>query len=597
MHRADGREIFTFTENDLPPGSLAKRLLEARVCVILTHTHPNAATPTSRRTINNWEGMDAVDTGRDTNVADDALTLVGPLEHSTTPETEVKTSDDSRGTESVTGAGVLAVRGAGVLAIRDSNRAATPVSRSNSCKANGHQNDRYYFSSDEKPSPREIWALQIPPASVSSVRSSSALSPWNLRVTVPQIVAQVGRTNSGLTTPQVYGGFNTPLSGTARSPLRSCPRARVSSRNKEKLNEKSERVDELAVAQRAIPRAQLRWASFKKFNPPARAQDILTPTSSSGEILGSLESRSQPAGTSLGPVEPTTLVVPTPRDQGGSLRRRSAEDVGEVEGGAVRSSSGIKKGKRKKLWASGRGESIRLDKVALRANSHGGGRWAGTTKDSTGRREFLPDDSEFEIAGGGLKRANFLVITTAVEAKAKVPPPDIKLMLKAAAMRSFEELQSPRTSSFFGSETGRSESGGGVEGSFSDDDGEKATLAARVLAGWVDSGIRPPQLDLVPVSGVLERGLVTTEKGATTPGRDTDVEGDKLESMPSLKARGWPPPKPVVAGEIEIQGALLVRADDHTSRRESLKRKGGRGMSWGEGAKLALARKRLEWEK
>lgn len=196
------------------------------------------------------------------------------------------------------------------------------------------------------------------------------------------------------------------------------------------------------------------------------------------------------------------------------------------------------------------------------------------------------------------------------------PSPAVRKLLESAAERSFEDPPScrQRAGSPFSDGVDTERSGGGDGSSFSDTDDEKASRVARALAGWVESGMGPrspmpraatPTLE-VPVP--TRRLIVRRSEGGETnmsSGRYIEMEGQLLAQIPPLKQRVWPPTRPVVAGEMEVHEALGPR--DHvmasapgramTPQRPGPRKWGSTGTSWGEEAKLALARKRLQWQK
>lgn len=534
--------MFTFTENDLPPGRLTERLLAAGVCVVLTHAHPEAASPLRRRTRIDSDGVGAHDAGGDDHAANNAASLMESVAHSATPDTDPDASDDAR--EDETGAKNSGARSASNAGTSSSSRGRV---------SDEERDGQFYLSSDKESiatSPGAIESLQV--TVVDSVLSSGA-APWNTKPSGSHVAH-----NSGYTTPS-RSGYTTPLSGTCPSPIRSCPRAAVSSR-KEGLNERSK------------PGGAPRWASSKMWTAPVMAHSL--PHTPSGSAAERADKRSR-AGDPLGRVGPNSARLPAHRANDGE-GGHGAGDYGGVYD--LSSNGSVRDGSMSAPWAlaspgsaQASGPAIRLDKLALLAESHGGG-WGQTNNGGSGASRHDRGAEQ-----GRLKESNLAARTTSM----KRLPPSVQEMLETASKRSFDDLQSSKHTSVFGSEADKSEEGGGG-GSSSDGDGEKATLAACVLAGWVDSGMGPPQDDSRPVSGHVGRRLVATED---------------LMSMPPLKQRGWPPPQRVVAGEMEIQNVLKPRGDTPSSQGRHRRKHGSTGRSWGEDAKLALATKRLQWEK
>ena len=447
------------------------------------------------------------------------------------------------------------------------------------------------------------------------------------------------RSRNGLTTPaRSRSGFTTPLSGACRSPLRSCPRAAVSAR-KENLHERGERFDDEDTPERPASAP----ASPNDLPPPGGYGGV-TPSCgerSSARLLLVVGGRSR-VGTPLRDGERKSLLAaePAPRDSdsaslggNGSSSSSRRGDVG---------TNGVRSGRRdaaKALWKvaltsasadtedEGSRKTVRLNELALRADA---------SKESQTMVEkdnpFNDDGNDDDDGGGDGDRPR---VTSAADASLQLLQRDlspsrnkiskkssssslgIQLLLATAAQRSFEDLQSSRHTSAADSETDQSEvvsmslSRGG---SFSDGDGERASLSARVLAGWVDSGIPPSSRqggDLPVVTGLAERRLVTFGKSrdsssaAAGPTTTKMVKSEELRLIPSLKTRCWPPPPcppPVVAGPMEIQEVLTPRTDGRARGRRKdttrpTRKYGSTGTSWGENAKLALARKRLQWEK
>lgn len=581
------------------------------MCVVLTHTHPDAPSPVRRHSLTDWEVGDALDARRGASLANDASAMMGPVQHSDTPETDPEaSSDDVREEEDGEGANDRA------LTVRTNDAPIPAHGRPALVIAPGENDDirQYYLSSNQEStdsSDLEQEYLQMTALEDNAhARALSGAPPWDVRLPSQGSQHNVHAPSSG--------GYTTPLAGVNRpSPLRSCPRAAVSSR-KEGLNDRGDRIEE-STEQKVAP-AMPRWASSKMWDPPAstvqngvRTNALGTPprpaaSASSVGVFKRLEGCVR-ASTPLSPVESNVLAVP-----GGS--------EGEIGDGKRRADTlcrDYEEGGRMKPWVlAGLPEPgqasrrpIRLDKLTL--------------------EEGFAEDRALDVDCGGegshLKEHNVTARMTPVnDVDIRKLSPSVRQLLETAAGRSFDDPQtSPRTSVFGGSETdGRSDEEGGrsFSGSFSDGDGEKASRAAHVLAGWVGIGMRPPMTEFVPVPSLVERAdyspipnlverrLVPTESSRTLSGSAKFVETEDLTSIPPLKLRGWPPPKRVVAGQIEIQDVLMPAAvpelvkpcDDHAGSpvvKGLPRRKAGStgSTSWGEDAKRALAHKRLQWER
>ncbi|CAM9157351.1 unnamed protein product, partial [Ascophyllum nodosum] len=553
-----GRETFKFTENDLPPGQLTERLLSANVSLVLTHTSPNAESPPRRRSYMDWEGRaDSHEVGRDeASTVGRTLTLTMPTENflnDPCTDGDMCSQDGSvtRGNEGDTAA---------------ENAPCTPDSDTSAIEDYDQADEegvrRFYLSSDE-----------------SSVAGSSDTPRGDTRIPLQLTVAENGgRPLSPGAVPWNLGlagsaanGFTTPLSGACRSPLRSCPRAAVSAR-KENLHERGERFDDEDTPER-----------------PASA-----------------------------PASPNDL--PPPGGYGGvtpSCGERSSARLLLVVGGRSRVGTPLRGGERKSLLAA---EPAPRDSDSASLGGNGSSSSSrrgdvGTNGVRSGRRDAakaLAADASLQLLQRDLSPSR-----NKISKKSSSSSLGIQLLLATAAQRSFEDLQSSRHTSAADSETDQSEvvsmslSRGG---SFSDGDGERASLSARVLAGWVDSGIPPSSRqggDLPVVTGLAERRLVTFGKSrdsssaAAGPTTTKMVKSEELRLIPPLKTRCWPPPPrppPVVAGPMEIQEVLTPRTDGRARGRRKdttrpTRKYGSTGTSWGENAKLALARKRLQWEK
>lgn len=610
---------------------MATRLLAARVCVVLTHTLPDAASPRRRHTLTDWEGLDAVNASQPSRSASDALALIGAVEHSLTPETDRDASDDPSGN-----------RGALSAVHRDAS----------------DDDQRFYLSSNDSSVP-----LTPPSARSDSLRivavDRSVAPSWNL----PSSSKFLQQHHSGQNTP-ARGGFDVPVPDTCPSPLRSCPRAAVSSR-KEGLSDwagaPNGATETAAREGSVVPR----WASANTFNHPRQIthpsmdQQPGTPPSPSYSCSSALRRQDSSEGAHnkrarpIDGLERKESSASVASDAPGFLLRVCSPTSGDgtggsgdgAQGGAPGGSGGgnsdggsdnkgsnndhtSRPGTRGERGQASR-SAIRLDKLALMAKPS-----EGVTRDPRAiaifvRHEGEKNDTEEvgttaedEISSNPETTTRTPKVADARQRQNRYPPPEVHRLLETAAMRSFDDLQSSRHSSVLGSITDVSDSaeggarergsmrsigwGGSECGSFSDGDGEKATLAARVLAGWVDSGIRkPPLAEVAPIpGGLVERRLVATESGLGVKGNTTFVETDDLLTLiPPLSTRAWPPlpalpqqeqqrQQRVVAGEIDVQGILMPGADY-----DALSKHVREGVSWGEDAKLALARKRLQWEK
>lgn len=179
--------------------------------------------------------------------------------------------------------------------------------------------------------------------------------------------------------------------------------------------------------------------------------------------------------------------------------------------------------------------------------------------------------------------------------------PAVQRLLESASRRSFEDLPSSSQHTVASVlESDRPPSPRRVLPQMSpESDGEKASKAARALAGWVDSKLQPPLADLGPTPTNGGSRVIAAVGPASRSAKY--IETEDLASIPPLKQRGWPPERPVVAGEMEVHDALMEVGDDLPlgpgPGSQPVRKWGSAGTSWGEEAKLALARKRLQWEK
>lgn len=591
--------MFTFTENDLPPGPLAKRLLAAKVSVVLTHAPPDAPSPGPRQVhAVDWEGMQLDDGGeRDTTASSSALALIGTAEDSVTPETDPEEASDesaydndnavvshrgnSNGDSHSDGALTLSGGGGGGAyrsPARESRRDASDV----------EDDGRFYLTSDDE-STRGTparWnrnesgngngngSLQIT-SGLDPVRVLSSTSPWNIQGT-PGNLASVS-------------GFTTPMSTRCPSPLRSCPRSAISSK-RERLNERTDLAKESFSTAMVAPSGVPRWASAKTFGaaPGRKEEGLTTPKGTAAGASDKQHPERRPrAAKPLGSLEGNSLALHTPQRAAGAVAG-GGHGAGQVSG--VRLS--------RKPWAATpdatdatNGPVVRLDKLALQGHAQGNG------SSSRGSAE----------EGGQASNAIEVFVPSKLSTSSsrfKGPSPAVRHLLDAASARSFEDLQSSKHTSAFGSEMDQSEGGGdlgadvdstsGGDGD-GDGDGEDTPLA---LVCWADGETRPASSAAAP--GETENRLAVAA-GTSASSREI-VQSEGLEAIQPLKQRVWPPPRGVVAGVEEVQGALespngsdggrqLQQAGRHTRRH------GSTGMAWGEDAKLALARKRLQWEK
>ena len=491
------------------------------------------------------------------------------------------------------------------------------------------------------------------------------------------------------------GGYTTPLSSNNPSPLRSCPRAAVSAK-KERLNERHARKARdgppaPVVVLKDPPDVRL-WSSSKILQSPAILDDLRQPlrqqlqqqqqqqpaSAASGGaaaagagagVAGADEAEvaeaSGAAAAVVGPVQGwrRATVPPSYGESSAALAtrsgRRSEEDAEShgAGGSASVARKSLGQGSEREnqtprmvpplaatspRLAQARGPPVRLDKVLL-LKVEGSRKYSlsGLEKGKKDGRGSSPGDGD-DVGGGrsggggsgggggggggggnGVEKegeGTTIVVTVRKDApkekasRRSSSPEGTRLLLQTAAQRSFED------------ETDQSDAGsagGGWRGgsSFSDGDGETAALAARVLAGWVDNG----EGEAAPAASLLneERRVVSARF----------IENENLTAIAPLRHRGWPPLQRIVAGEEEIQGALMHNESSTSSPQEQKQQQGQQeqkqqqqqqrqqgqqqkqwewkqqprgiherkygstGTSCGEDAKLALARKRLQWEK
>lgn len=596
--------MFTFTENDLPPGPLATRLLAAKVSVVLTHARPGAPSPgPGPHQIHavDWEGMELGGDGggRDTAADSSALALIGPVEHSVTPETDPEEASD----ESAYGNAIASRDGnSNSNSHGDSDSDALTISGGGGAykyPAQGSAGDssdddegdveddgRFYLSSDDD-SPmgtparrRGNGALQVT-GGLEPLRVVVSPSPWNVLGTPGNFASGGG------------GGFTTPLSTRCPSPLRSCPRSAISSK-RERLNERTDVMKEKeSTATVVVPSGVPRWASAKTFGAAPERKKDLSPMDTVGGSE-TQQGRRPRAAKPLGSLEGNSLTLPTERAVGAGAGGRGARKVN-----GVRLS--------RKPWAAtaaaapgaadtNGGPWARLDKLALQGYAEENGSTSGS------------------LSRGGTEEGEGLVSTKTVEVYVpsshsttssgfKRPSPAVKILLDAAAARSFEDLQSSKHTSAFGSEVDKSENGGanldlGMVNMDAFLDVDEGGHTPHASAGWANGETRPTS-SAAAVPGETENRLTVT-KGASTSSLEI-VQSEGLETVQPLKERVWPPPRGVVAGVEEVQGALeSPNGRDGEQQQEvsrHTRRHGSTGMAWGEDAKLALARKRLQWEK
>lgn len=665
VEKIGGRETFKFTENDLPPGQLTERLLSANVSLVLTHTSPDTESPVPRQ---NSAGSDGVRGSHDSGghesvvasgdaspgISGSTLTMDRPVatEAAASADADVgpSTKQSHEETESE----------------REGNP-TSPVSVAASEEGDGVR--RFYLSSGEgsvassSTSPRgadDTNSLQITLAVAEPERppTDTDAESWNLGVEGTSTVAAAAAMSYGLSTPScssgfitparsglatpARNGFMTPLSGRCRSPLRSCPRAAVSAR-KEKLNEGWDKIDEptTQLTTQVVPQCvdpRIMSTSPTSSNAIYLSLPIgerrAKPCRERSPMLLAIEAQPRVCDATLNDAERGSMSQSASRvnketiDCNDGSMRDGAETNELLPGVVSNGSSGQDSAKTPSVLAlpsaaslsvgsadeeaKKSDHSIRLHELTL------------LTKDNREPVKEDPPDSDITVndkSQGSTGEKNITPQPTPSRGSRRTSP-SFRLLLATAAKRSFEDLQSSRHTSVVGSETDQSEIMSRA-GSFSDCDGDSTSLSARVLAGWVGSGIRPrplqqqrqqPREDMLVVSGLNEHRLVGLEKNRDTSTVATGVSSsakrlgsDDIRVIQPLKTRCWPPPPPpplprVVAGEVEIQGMLTSGTDEGTlveapSHGRPARKHGSTGTSWGEDAKLALARKRLQWEK
>lgn len=588
-----GRELFTFTENDLPPGALSKRLLAAKVSVVLTHAPPDAPSPDHRHVhAVDWERPDPIDgVRRDIAAVKDAMAVIGPVEHSVTPDTDPEeVSDESTNFDKV----VAVVNGDDKR--NDTNTSASSTAPAVDIGAGGlhtpsrgtwttsseEDDGRFYFSSDDESTTgtpcRQNGSLRVA-GGLEPIHVLSSTSPWR---------SSGGNFASG-------NGFATPMSSKCPSPLRSCPRSAISSR-REKLYERTESREDWTQHQAAEaaplpppPGASSgvpRWASSKTFAAAsARMHDLPTSADTPKQQQESRPRQSKP----FGDLEQNSVALPASRGESIAAGAHGAGDVTGVTGG-MKSREVAETGS-----TTANGTTVRLDNLALLEHAQGNG-WAGSSERGSsssfprhdGKRGREGKVTEVDVASSKYSTTSSVF---------RRPSPAVKLLLDKVSARSFDDPQSSRHTSVFGSETDQSERGAGdgggegVLGAFADGDGESAALVVNVLPGWADGGVGSSPVSPVAVGEGGDDGSAF--------GDATLVESEGVDCIQPLKEREWPPVRGVVAGVDDVQGALESPSDGEEQPHQGrhARRHGSTGMSWGEDAKLALARKRLQWEK
>lgn len=671
-----GCETFKFTENDLPPGKLTKRMLSANVSLVLSHTRPDTESLVPRQNAAGSDGAHGLDDsgGRESLFANgeatsgtrgSALSMERPTTIEATASTDAYKGPSARQSHEEA----------------ESERkgtSATPVSvPSASASASEEDYDygvrKFYLSlssgkgsvASSSASPRgatEAKSLQLTlaVAEPECPPTGTDAESWNLGIEGTSIVAAASAAmsyelstsscSSGFITPARSGfatparnGFMTPLSGRCRSPLRSCPRAAVSAR-KEKLNESDDRIDELTTQLTAQVSPQCVNPQIMPSYPAASSAIYLspgraTPCRERSPMLLATEAQPRFCGATLNGAERGSMLKPASRFKEKRVvcndgPMRDASETNKLISGVVTNGSNGSNGQESVKTpsvlplpsavssslgsideeAKKDGYSIKLRELKLLTKNK--------TKPVT---EDVPESGitvNDKTLGSGTKKNATPQPTPSRSSKRTSP--SFRLLLAMAAKRSFEDFQSSRHTSVVGSETDQSEIISRA-GSFSDCDGESASLPVQVLAGWMGSGIRlrplqkqrqQPRENMLVDSGLNEHRLVgsgleiNSETSNVASGVSASVkrmDNDDLQAVKPLKTRCWlsPPSRPlprVVAGEVEIQEMLTWGMDEGTlveapsyerpARKHSINR-----TSCGEDAKLALARMRLQWEK
>lgn len=563
-----GQETFSFTANDLPPGALARRLLAAGVRVVLTHMHRDAASPVDGHSKSAFDsasrsGPGGRATARSNSSNAGGLVVMGvDGQELPTPGTEEEgiTSGDDAANE------------------RDNNARGDVNSVQGRISRSGGRDPVAGTPSSELD-----W-LQIAVMD-NDVTDSEEARAWELRL------ASMAGSKSSVGACSI----STPLLGNDRpSPVRSCPRAAVSRTD----SFFGESADDVAGAT-GLPR----WASAKIWasRGPPRSVGSLTPTTQPAEKRpprGDVPSiatngRAAPMGRNCQtppPGTPRSFLDTTVATCGASEPRlRSSRDSGR--GGKTVGSSERPRQEARNPW------------VALTISPASPVGLGTRTADAVSVKDITPRAKPSMFCWNGGKDNADSNHMTVHSTGAEKDGAAVRRLLKSAAERSFEDPPSSRhalRSQSSDSDTGRSDRG--LSGSFSESDGEKASRVARALAGWVDSGIQPtPAAELsrpLPALGD-RRVIVRRSEGGGMNASGRFIETEDMTSIPPLKRRGWPPPRPVVAGEMDIHDALMSGEEGvgRGQQRRAVRKWGSTGTSWGEEAKLALARKRLQWEK
>lgn len=558
-----GRELFTFTENDLPPGPLAKRLLAANVSVVLTHTPPDAPSPDHRHIhAVDWEGMDCLDgVEPDATSTSGALTLIGQVGHSVTPDTDPEeASDESMYENMVTGnhhtAGPPDVY----------NSPAKGLAQTSSDDEDDRH--RFYFSSDDdesaKGTPARSHASLRLASGVGSLRILASPSKWSIQ------------DPHGIFASGGGGGFTTPKSTKLPSPMRSCPRSAISSK-RERLNERTDEREALARQQSAAAAPGLpRWTSSSSKakaitnGSSQRIHDLpLAGDAAAGQQQQQQQESPAPWVTTNDPL--LLRASPAPAADGAAGGACVPGDAASGGGGGVA----------KKPWAF----------VAPGSGPASGPAAARAVELDVAPGRDPPSSSGF-----------------------RRPSPAVKLLLDAVSARSFEDPQSSRQTSGRGSEQGQLWSDASVssdgEGDAEQEEAEQQGTTAATTSALVPSAAGGGSA-ISSASPPHPRGAAAAEtRMVVAVGASGDVfdsmrsfESEGVESFQPLNQRRWPPPRGIVAGVEEVQGALESpggAGEQRTHAVSHARRHGSTGstvMSWGEDAKLALARKRLQWER
>lgn len=401
---------------------------------------------------------------------------------------------------------------------------------------------------------------------------------------------------------------STPLMGVPPSPLRSCPRSSMHG------SEACAEGDE--VTERLLPR----WASSKLWmgriphssSSPKTPAEERTPSfrqtvpSASPRAIARVFERLGKQPRTITPIPPIELRRSCSSSSlltGDTVGQ--ASDAGDIVGGGDVSAGPFERDEDEaagptsrdvmKPWAAGgtvargpRTDEIKNRRHELTLNTP-------MFSDEANRNEGEKRGDVEEL--DNVETAT--IGTTPSSAGIRKPSPAVRRLLQTASKRSFEDLPSSSqhtVASVYQSEQDTSEEDGArgdIDQLISpESDGENAASAARVLAGWVENKLKPAASDLGDSPTDRESRVIAAVRGS--PGSTKYIETEDLTLIPPLKLRGWPPTKPVVAGEMEVLDVLELREG---APQGSGRDWGAAGSSWGEEAKLALARKRLQWEK